>query len=271
MRTLLVVAAVVVSLMGLLLTALPTRTATWFAWTIDEPMTAVFLGSAYVSSAVLVIAGARSAGGAGARLTSWSVLVMAVLTFIVTLVHVDVLHLGGDRPTSAWLVAGGWLATWAAVPLIIWIALRVQARSPSTARATRQPLPRVLRILLLALAVVLLGTGAGLIVSPTWVADAWSWPLTPLAAGVGGASLVGYGWAAGHALLVGDAQDVLPLGWGVGAFVALQSVSLFRHGDDLGRPGWQVWAYLVVLAWACVVSAWILLTGAAAAARESSR
>ena len=60
MRVLLVVAAVLVFLAGLQLTVFPTRTAEWFAWTIDVPMTAVFLGAAYWSSAVLEVAGARS-------------------------------------------------------------------------------------------------------------------------------------------------------------------------------------------------------------------
>ena len=43
MRVLLVVAAVLVFLAGLQLTVFPTRTAEWFSWTIDVPMTAVGL------------------------------------------------------------------------------------------------------------------------------------------------------------------------------------------------------------------------------------
>lgn len=62
MRVILVAAAVLVFLAGLQLTVFPQRTADWFAWTIDVPMTAVFLGAAYWSSAVLEVAGARSAG-----------------------------------------------------------------------------------------------------------------------------------------------------------------------------------------------------------------
>ena len=67
MRALLLVAAVLVFLAGLQLTVFPTRTADWFAWTIDVPMTAVFLGAAYWSSAVLEVAGARSSGWGRAR------------------------------------------------------------------------------------------------------------------------------------------------------------------------------------------------------------
>jgi hypothetical protein len=270
-RPLLVVVAVVMVLVGLLLTALPTRTAEWFAWTIDVPMTAVFLGSSYVSIAVLAIAGAWSTSSAGARLAAWSVLAVALLTFLITLVHVDVLHLGGDRSRIALLVAGGWLVTWAAVPPSMGIALRVQARSRTAVRAVGDPLPRALRALLAVLAVVLVCTGGALLVSPTWPADVWPWPLTPLTAGAVGAVLVGHGLAAGHAYLIDDATGVRPLGWGVGAFVLLQSVSLVRHGNALDWLGWGAWTYVAGLALTCAVSAWILLTEADAVAPGSSR
>ena len=78
MRVLLVVAAVLVFLAGFQLTVFPTRTAEWFSWTIDVPMTAVFLGAAYWSSAVLEVAGARSRTWGRARLTVWTVLVFCI-------------------------------------------------------------------------------------------------------------------------------------------------------------------------------------------------
>jgi hypothetical protein len=53
MRRLLLVAALLVFLAGLQLFVFPLRTADWFAWTVDSHMTAVFLGAAYWSSAVL--------------------------------------------------------------------------------------------------------------------------------------------------------------------------------------------------------------------------
>ena len=67
MRVILLVAAFLVFLAGLQLTVFPLRTADWFAWTIDVPMTAVFLGAAYWSSAVLELAGAGSRSPRSAR------------------------------------------------------------------------------------------------------------------------------------------------------------------------------------------------------------
>ena len=273
MRAILLVAAVLVFLAGLQLTVFPTRTADWFAWTIDVPMTAVFLGAAYWSSAVLEVAGARSAGWGRARLAVWTVLVFTVLTLVVTLVHLDKFHLGAEHPTSARLVTWGWLAIYAGVPVVMVAGLLLQARGRvPAADVVRHRLPAVLRLLLAALAVLLLGAGVALLVAPAWAAEGWSWPLTPLTARAVGAWLVGLGWAAAHACLLDDTDRVRPLGLTGAAFVVLEVVALLRHGDALDWTGWQAAAYVVGLAWIGVVAGWILLLrGADAAAPGSSR
>ncbi len=112
LRRLLLVAAVLVFLAGLQLFVFPLRTEDWFAWTIAPPMTAVFLGAAYWSSAVLEIAGARAAGWAEARLAVGSVLVFTTLTLVVTLVHLDRFHLGAEHPAARVPSPGaGWRST----------------------------------------------------------------------------------------------------------------------------------------------------------------
>lgn len=273
MRVLLVVAAVLVFLAGLQLTVFTTRTDEWFSWTIDVPMTAVFLGAAYWSSAVLELAGARSAGWARARLTVWTVLVFTTLTFVVTMVHLDTFHLGADQPASARLVTWGWLAIYAGVPVAMVAGLVLQSRVISEVDdGVGRPLPAALRWLLLGLGVVLVASGIALLVDPAWAAQAWSWPLTPLTGRAVGAWLVGLGWAAVHARLIHDAEGVRPLGLTGAAFVALEGVALARHGDTLDWGGWQAAAYVVGLAWIAVVSVWILLLrGGDAGGRGRSR
>jgi hypothetical protein len=274
MRALLVVAAVLVFLAGLQLTLFPTRTAEWFSWTIDVPMTAVFLGAAYWSSAVLEVAGARSRTWDRARLTVWPVLVFTVLTLVVTLVHLDKFHLGAEHPASARAVAWGWLAIYAGVPVAMVAGLVLQARAtpgPTDADVVRR-LPSALRWLLAGLAALLLASGVALLLAPEWAAEAWAWPLTPLTARAVGAWLVGLGWAAAHAGLVDDAAAVRPVGLTGAAFVVLEVVALLRHGDALDWSGWQAAAYVAGLAWIALVSGWILsLRGGGAAGRGSSR
>jgi hypothetical protein len=280
MRRLLVTAAVLVFLAGFQLTVFPTRTADWFAWTIEVPMTAVFLGAAYWASAVLELAGARAEGWERARLTVWAVLVFTTLTLVVTLLHLEAFHLGAEHPASARAVTWGWLAVYAGVPVLMVVGLAGQRRAARSRTAPsrtapspagRVPrLPPVLRVLLGTLAAVLLVSGVALLLAPEWAAGAWAWPLTPLTARAVGAWLVGLGWAAAHAHLIDDADDVRPLGLTGAAFVVLETVALLRYGDALDWSGWQAVAYVAGLGWIAVVSAWILLLRAAGAAEPGS-
>jgi hypothetical protein len=274
MRVILVAAAVLVFLAGFQLTVFPRRTADWFAWTIDVPMTAVFLGAAYWSSTVLEIAGARSPRWGRARLTVWAVLVFTTLTLVVTLLHLEKFHLGAAPPASARIVAWGWLAIYAGVPVALCGALVVQGRSGSTPVVTRgvRRLPPQLRWLLGTLAVTLLVAGLALLVAPARFADLWAWPLTPLTGRAVGAWLVGLGWAAAHAWLADDAEEVRPVGLTAVAFVVLQGIALARFGDAIDWSGRPAVAYAAGLAWIGVVGVWILsLRAADGAVRGSSR
>ncbi|WP_244928098.1 hypothetical protein [Nocardioides sp. W7] len=260
LRRLLLVAAALVFLAGLQLFVFPLRTADWFAWTIAPPMTAVFLGAAYWSSAVLEVAGARAAGWAQARLAVGSVLVFTTLTLVVTLMHLDRFHLGSDHPSGARAITWGWLAIYTVVPVALTaVGVRELARArDGTDAPARTPLPRALRTLLIALGVVLTGVGVTLLVAPDTASTLWSWPLTPLTARAVGAWLVGLGWAAGHAGLVDDAVSVRPVGWTGVTFVVLQAVALARHGGDLSR-GAAAAGYVVGLLAVGTAALWILL------------
>ncbi|HSU02732.1 MAG TPA: hypothetical protein VLK03_09305 [Nocardioides sp.] len=272
MRVILAVAALLVFLAGFQLTVFPERTADWFSWTIDVPMTAVFLGAAYWSSAVLEVAGARSTGWGRARLTVWPVLVFTTLTLVVTLLHLDKFHLGAEQPTSARLVAWGWLAIYAGVPVAMAAALVVQRRSdvPVTATHDVRRLPAALRGLLLTLAVVMAVAGVALLVAPERADALWAWPLTPLTARAVGAWLVGLGWAAAHAGLADDVEQVQPVGLTGVAFVVLEGVALARYGDAIDWSTWQAAAYVTVVGCIGLVGGWILLLRAGGAAAPGS-
>lgn len=261
MRRLLVVAAVLVFLAGLQLFVFPLRTADWFSWTIDAPMTAVFLGASYWSSAVLEVAGARSRGWDRARLAVWTVLVFTALTLVVTLVHLDKFHLGAEHPTSARVVTVGWLAVYALVPVLMivlaWQQTR-QARAATVPGAHGDRPPGALRGLLLLLAVGLLGLGVALLLAPLDAARLWPWPLTELTGRAVGAWLVGLGWAAAHALLIDRLRAIRPLGLTGATFVVLQAVALVRYGDDLAWSSPTAVGYVAGLTVIGVVAAWIL-------------
>lgn len=261
MRRLLYVAAFLVFLAGLELFVFPLRTADWFAWTVDPPMTAVFLGAAYWASAGLEVTGARSASWDLAKLAVWPVFVFTTLTLAVTLLHLDRFHLPPDAPFVAQVATWMWLAIYAVVPVAMLIISWMQTRSRPAAgpvAATRTALPLGLRLLLLAIAGVLLIFGVALLALPVQAAALWPWPLTELTARAVGAWLIGLGWAAAQGQMSGDARAARPVGLTAVVFVLLQALALLRYGDALTWPSASAVGFVTVLLAIGVAGVWAL-------------
>jgi hypothetical protein len=261
MRWLLYVAAFLVFLAGLVLFVFPLRTAEWFAWTVNPPMTAVFLGAAYWSSAGLEVTGARSADWDSARLAVWPVFVFTALTFGVTLLHLDRFHLSADTAFLAQEAAWAWLAIYALVPLAMLVVswMQIRSRHPALRTAAERPvLPAALRLLLAGIAGVLLLYGVALLAIPLQAATWWPWPLSELTARAIGAWLVGLGWAAAQGQLSGDLRTVRPVALTSVAFVILQALALLRYGDALTWPSASSVGFVTVLLAIGVAGGWAL-------------
>jgi hypothetical protein len=263
MRWLLYVAAFLVFLAGLVLFVFPLRTGEWFAWTVNPPMTAVFLGAAYWSSAGLEVTGARSASWESARLAVWPVFVFTTLTLIVTLVHLDRFHLSPDAAPLAQIATWAWLAIYAFVPVAMLVISRRQLRSrrpaPESVTARRRVLPPALRLLLTGIAAVLLLYGVALLAVPVQSATWWPWPLSELTARAVGAWLVGLGWSAAQGQTSGDFRAVRPVALTSVAFVILQALALLRYGDALTWPSAQAIGFVTVLLAIGVAGVWALV------------
>jgi hypothetical protein len=245
-RGLLYAAAVLVFLAGVQLFVFPLRTDRYFAWTIGSPMTAVFLGASYWSAMGLEFSAARERWWAHARIAIPAVLVFTATTFVVTLVHLEPFHLGSEFGFSTQLVTWAWIAVYAAVPVLMVVAL-VQQHRYGTVVLPPTRLPALVRIVVAGLAVLLIGLGAALLFAPEWADAAWPWPLTRLTARAVGAWLLGLGTGAGHVLIIDDRPSIRPLGITALSFGVLQFVALARHGDELDWGTIQAWAYVAVL------------------------
>ena len=95
MRRLLYVAAVLVLLAGFQLFVFTGNTASYFAWTIRNPLGAAFLGAGYWASVAFEALAARQRIWANARIAVPTVLVFTLLTLVATLLNLGLFHLGG--------------------------------------------------------------------------------------------------------------------------------------------------------------------------------
>ena len=254
-RWILLAAAVLVFLAGVQLFVFPLRTDEYFAWTIGSPMTAVFLGAAYWSAVGLELSAARADHWAGARIALPTVFLFTSLTFVVTLVHLDLFHLGADFELRTRVVTWLWLAVYGGVPVLMLLAARSQRRL-STAVDPAAGLPTGIRMVLVALAVVLLVLGTALLVAPGRFDGAWPWPLTPLTGRAIGAWLVSLGFGAAHARVIDDPVSVRPLAVTGVVFGVLQAVALLRHGGELAWDDPAAWGYVLGLAVLTGAGAW---------------
>ncbi len=254
-RVLYLSSALVISI-GLSLYLLSESTETYFAWTIQVPLTAAFLGSGYLSSFLLEFLAAREPIWARSRVAMPAVLVFTILTLIATLIHVDKFHFSAPQFITAagtWV----WLLIYALVPVMQIIQLWQQARAPGIDPARHTPLPGWLRGLLIIQASIMLLLGVIGTVAPNVLASIWVWQLTPLTARVLGAWFAGVGLVAAHGSYENDLSRLLPMMSSYAVFGLLVLIALVRFptsaGLDWGSAG--VWIYIVFMASVMVVGA----------------
>ena len=232
MQWLLYAASFLVFLAGLQLTVFSEQTATYFAWPINPPITAAFLGAAYWAAVPVEVIAARQRSWAEARLAVPAIWLFTTLTLFVTLAHVDKFHFSSPVQ-SAQGAAWFWLAIYAGVPvamlLVGWHQIRVPGGDPPRGAAP----PVWMRIIVLGQGVGMLVVGVGLLALPDVVKSVWPWMLTPLTARAVGAWLVGVGFAAVHATRENDVTRIRPLEGGYVAFAALQLVALARYSGSV--------------------------------------
>ncbi len=248
MRGMLLVASGLVFIVGIQLFILTTATDRFFAWTVEPPLTAAFMGGAYWSSCLLEFLAAREQTWARSRVAVPAVLLFTTFTLIATLIHLDRFHL--DASSMPFYTVGltwVWIAVYAIVPLTMSALLALQLRVPGADPPREQRLPRWMHVLLIIQAAVMLLPGAVLFVVPHIIIGAWPWLLTELTGRVIGAWLIGLGIAAAHTSWENDFNRVYPVMFSMVAFALFQVVALARYPADMHWNSPQGWFYLIFL------------------------
>ena len=218
-----------------------------FAWTIEPPLSAAFLGAGYGGGLLLTGLTLRENRWASARLTIVTVLIFTWLTLLVTLVHLDRFHLdsGASITTvAAWLWLGIYVIVPPAMAVALYLALRAGEEDPPVLR----PLTAAMRIALAVMGAAMLTAGLALLVDPSWVAKEWPWQLTPLTGRAIGAWLVALGLAAFQAIRERGIDRLRPGYLTFAVFGLLLAIALARHSDDVSWDRAGTWFYLAWLA-----------------------
>jgi hypothetical protein len=251
MRTLLSIAGVLVFLAGAPLVLVSDQTDRFFAWTIQPPMTAAFLGGSYWAACVFQLLSSRERVWARARLAIPAVLVFTILTLIVTLVHINRFHFDfpstdpDARPADAFTVIGTWfwLAIYAFVPLAMGILLVRQIRTSGMDPTPVAPLGRVARSVIIVQAVLIAPLGVALLLVPLAAAPLWPWKLTALTARAVGAWLIGLSITGIQALYENDRTRLGPAGVAAIVWGTLELLFIVRFAGTLDWTRPNAWIY----------------------------
>ena len=240
-----------------------------FAWTIEPPPSAAFLGAGYAAGFLLTVLTLRDGRWATARIAVLTVLVFTWLTLLVTLVHLDRFNLDSDdavRQVAAWL----WLGIYVTVPPAMAIVLYLAVRAGEEDSPVLRPMGPVMRIALVVVGSSMLAVGVGLLVDPEWVGGEWPWELTPLTGRAIGAWLLPLGLAALWAIREQDLVRLRPASLTFALFGVLLALALVRYGDDVS---WDFLGATLYLVWLAVLIAIGLMgtVGASGAEPEAGR
>ncbi|HEX7277975.1 MAG TPA: hypothetical protein VF244_11420 [Acidimicrobiales bacterium] len=191
LRVSMVAAGLAVTYAAFVLYLLPDRSEDLFAWDIQPPLTAAFLGAMYTTGSPLLFLVARR----GTRWTRIRPVLPPFVSVSVAMVTATIIH--SERFIWSSPVTWLWISLYSIFPpLILYLYLDHQRRRPDGGDPPPTvELSRGLRTGAAVLAVPLAAYGLGLFLAPDTFDGAWPWPLTPLTARAVGGWLVSFGVA----------------------------------------------------------------------------
>jgi hypothetical protein len=222
------------------------RTDRNFAWTINPPLSAAFLGGGYAAGFILIVLTMRERVWARARIAYATVCVFVWVTLLATLLHLDRFHFDVDGLWPrflAWL----WLIVYVTVPPWMTALLVAQRRALGADPDVTQPMSRGLAAAMALQAVLLTAVGISLVIASTWALERWPWMLTQLTARAIGAWCVALGFAAGLAVHERDLSRLRAAAITYVAFGLLQAGAIVRYRDDVDWDRPAAWLYVAVL------------------------
>jgi hypothetical protein len=173
LRMLLLASGVAITCAGVALTVAAAQTRTFFAWDIQPPVTAAFIGALYLSGIPGLFLVARSGTlWRQTRLVMAPYFVLSVAMLVATALHTE-RFIWSHVATWVWIVLYALFAV--ATPVLSIVHARTSAADPPPI----VPLGRGLRVFF-AFGVLLAVPGLIGLIAPQTIASYWPWTLTPL-------------------------------------------------------------------------------------------
>jgi len=212
---------------------LPDHTATAFAWTIQPPLTAAWLGAGYASAFIALAATLWRRDWRDIRVGVAVVAAGLVVILAATLLHLERFHWNAPHATAR-LWAWAWLTWYLVLPPALLVALVRQRRHATDAVPEPSSLPPAFRAATLSLAGAMAVYGVLMFARPDLATSLWPWTLTPLTA-----RMVAAWWLGVAVALVatsrcrhyGEAGVAAPA---FVAFALLQAINLLRFREQIG-------------------------------------
>jgi hypothetical protein len=233
----LVAIASVIFWLGLSLFVFPTQTDDLFAWTIQPPLTAAFLGASYWASTTLAVACASEREWARGRAFAAPYLIAGVVLLVVTLVHIDRFHMDA---VTGWV----WLVVYVIFPPAVLVLLGRQLRTPGVEPQRGVAIPRPMLALIALQGGAMTVLGAALVLAPLDADALWPWTLTPLTGRAIGTFVLSQGVLALAVCREGDWSLVRPPMLQLVVLGTLHLVALARFSDTLDWDRAGAWIYL---------------------------
>lgn len=251
MRLFFVAAAILVFIAGFQLYYGAEQTDVYFAWTINPPLTAAFLGAGYWSVFLPSVLALRESYWVRVRGTIPTAIIATALLLVATLLHLDRFHTSSPVFIT-WFAAWAWIVVYVVAPPLVLLLLWQQLHVAGVTPPRQYPLPQPVRLLLLVISIVTVVPAILLVIVPEAVIPFWPWMLTPLTGRAVGAWLAAVGSAAAVMWWENDFVRLELTALAVWLFGALQLLALLRFASTVDWGNAAAW--VLVLLWLVMIA-----------------
>jgi hypothetical protein len=253
-------AAILVAIAGFQLYYGAEQTDVYFAWTINPPLTAAFLGAGYWSVFLSSLLALRESYWVRVRGTIPTAVIATGLLLVATLLHLDRFHT--DSPVFiTWFAAWAWIVVYVVAPPLVLLLIWQQLRILGATSPRQYPLPSTVRTVLLIISTMTIAPAIVFVIAPEVINPIWPWMLTPLTGRAVGAWLAAVGSTTAVMWWENDFARLRLTALAVWIFGALQLLAMARFASTVDWGNLLAWVLVILWIAMIAVGLYIWLRG----------